>query len=90
MSFVLDTDICSAYIKGHKAVAARFIQYGGRLYVSTTTLGELYTLDHGFSAGDIDLFNAATALVEGFHMVTHNTKDYVNVPGLTVIDWLGP
>ena len=42
MSFLLDTDICSAYMKGSNAVYTRFIQYGGRLHISTVTLGELW------------------------------------------------
>jgi tRNA(fMet)-specific endonuclease VapC len=41
LSFLLDTDICSAYLRGHTAVNTRFIQYGGRLHVSTVTQGEL-------------------------------------------------
>jgi predicted nucleic acid-binding protein len=41
MSFLLDTDICSASMKGHPAVSNRFVQYGGRLHMSTVTLGEL-------------------------------------------------
>lgn len=43
MSFLLDTDICSAYLKGDHRVGNRVIQYGGRLYVSAITAGELYT-----------------------------------------------
>ncbi len=43
MSFLLDTDVCSAYLKGNNAVANRFIQYGGRLHLSAVSLGELYT-----------------------------------------------
>jgi len=41
MSFLLDTDICSASMKGYPAVGNRFVQYGGRLHMSTVTLGEL-------------------------------------------------
>lgn len=41
MSFLLDTDICSAFMKGNAAVSNRFIQYGGRLQISAVTLGEL-------------------------------------------------
>lgn len=41
MSFVVDTDTCSAYIKGHALVYNRFGQYAGRLYISIVTLGEL-------------------------------------------------
>jgi tRNA(fMet)-specific endonuclease VapC len=43
MSFLLDTDICSAFLKGDRKVANRFIQYGGRLHVSTVTVGELFS-----------------------------------------------
>jgi tRNA(fMet)-specific endonuclease VapC len=39
----LDTDVCSAYLKGNNAVANRFIQYGGQLHLSVVSLGELYT-----------------------------------------------
>jgi predicted nucleic acid-binding protein len=43
LSFLLDTDICSAYLKGNHSVGNRVLQYGGRLYVSALTAGELYT-----------------------------------------------
>ena len=42
VSFLLDTDICSAYLKGRGPVSNRFIQYGGRLNISTVTQGELF------------------------------------------------
>lgn len=132
MSFLLDTDTCSAYLKGDRAVANRFLQYTGGLHLSTITLGELYTwvlranappkrlqaltdmltdvtvvdvtpdvarkfgevraelLDKGLPPPDMDLVNAATALVHDLTLVTHNTKDYANVPGLRLADWLSP
>lgn len=43
ISFLLDTDTCSAYVKGIRAVVNRATQYGGRLYISAVTLGELLT-----------------------------------------------
>lgn len=43
MSFILDTDICSAYLRGNPKVAQRFTQYSGRLHVSAVTVGELFT-----------------------------------------------
>jgi predicted nucleic acid-binding protein len=43
MSFLLDTDTCSAYVKGISAVVGRVMQYGGGLYISAVTLGELLT-----------------------------------------------
>ena len=42
MSFLLDTDSCSAHLKSG-ALAHRLAQYGGRLDVSVRTLAELYT-----------------------------------------------
>ncbi len=132
MSFLLDTDICSAHMKGNVLVHNRFIQYGGRLHISTVTLGELFVwalrakapprrlqtlldllkdvlvlpvdetvarkfgevrasqLDRGLATPDLDLPSAAVALVHGLALVTHNTADYVHVPGLTTTDWLVP
>ena len=43
MSFLLDTDTCSAYLKGAPVVFNCFIQYGGGLHVSVLTVGELLT-----------------------------------------------
>jgi tRNA(fMet)-specific endonuclease VapC len=43
VSFLVDTDICSAYLKGDRLVWNRFMQYSGGLYVSTVTVGELFT-----------------------------------------------
>jgi predicted nucleic acid-binding protein len=43
MSFLLDTDICSAYMKGDHRVWQRFMQYRGQLHVSAVTVGELFT-----------------------------------------------
>jgi tRNA(fMet)-specific endonuclease VapC len=132
VSFLVDTDICSAYIKGNKLVFQRFLQYGGRLYTSAIVLGELFTwalrvrasprrlqdvddllklvaildatpdvakqfgiiraglMDAGLPTPDLDLLNAATALVHNLTLVTHNGSDYANVPGLTIEDWLAP
>ena len=132
MSFVIDTDTCSAHIKGHPLVHSRFLQYGGRLYISIVTLGELTIwarrakapakrakevnnllksvvpldatvdvaekfgevqaglMDIGLSAPDLDLLIAATALVHGYTVVTHNTADFANIPGLHIVDWLVP
>src|SRR4051812_31201818 len=46
MSFLLDTDICSAYLKGNRHVFNRFVQHSGGLHVSTVAMGELYTWGH--------------------------------------------
>lgn len=43
MSFLVDTDTCSAYLKGNPLVFNRFLQYSGGLALSTITLGELFT-----------------------------------------------
>jgi predicted nucleic acid-binding protein len=43
MSFLLDTDICSAHLKRNRELSSRFLQYLGRLHLSALTAGELYT-----------------------------------------------
>jgi predicted nucleic acid-binding protein len=43
VSFLLDTDTCSAHLKHPGKVYARFLQYLGRLHISVITLAELYT-----------------------------------------------
>lgn len=130
MKFLLNTDICSAYLKGDHRVGKRVEQYGGRLNVSAVVAGELfawvlrakasperlrglldflndvilldisrdisrkfgeiraYQLDHGIPTPEMDLLIASTALHHDLTLVTHNIEDYVNVPGLDVMDWL--
>jgi tRNA(fMet)-specific endonuclease VapC len=133
MSFLLDTNICSAYLKGHSGLAHRFQQHGGRLYVPTVVVGELYTwaerrqkvaasilqiesdllsqaielpfdrpcarefgkqraalLARGRPMDSIDLQIAATALAHNLILVTHNTADFIHVPGLQLDDWPSP
>lgn len=43
MSFLLDTDICSAHLKGRGSLTHKFLQHMGNLHVSAITVGELYT-----------------------------------------------
>jgi predicted nucleic acid-binding protein len=132
MSFLIDTDIASAYVRGVGIVQNRFLQYTGGLHISTVTLAELTMwllrrntpakymqefagfqqqihlldvdsaaaqkagevgaglLDSGLTVATPDLLIAATALVHNLTLVTHNTQDYVNVPGLPLVDWLVP
>lgn len=132
MSFLIDTDTCSAHLKLKGMVSNRFLQYTGGLYVSTITLSELYAwglrskapsarpqalkdmlqdmvvldvtaevaakygqlqaalLDGGTPAPAMDLLIAATALVHDLTLVTHNTRDFANVPDLRLADWLEP
>jgi tRNA(fMet)-specific endonuclease VapC len=42
MSFLLDTNIVSEYLRRPSALLHRFIQYSGRLYLPTLSLAELY------------------------------------------------
>ncbi|MBI3118750.1 MAG: type II toxin-antitoxin system VapC family toxin, partial [Candidatus Hydrogenedentes bacterium] len=42
MSYLLDTDICSAFIKGDPRVWSKVMQYAGRLHISTITVAELF------------------------------------------------
>ncbi len=47
-----------------------------------------WQLDQGFVSPDLDLLTAAVALAHGLILVTHNTRDYANVPGIILADWL--
>ena len=42
MNFLLDTNICSAYLRDEPRVFNRFVQYGGTLAISTIVVGELF------------------------------------------------
>lgn len=132
MSFLLDTNICSAHMRRPAGLAHRFIQYSGQLAVPTIVLAELYAgaymlpnpakiltgindlLDdvavlpfdaacaeqfgklrgvlkqQGLAANPIDLQIAAVALTHNLALVTHNTRDFQAIPGLTLEDWLTP
>jgi tRNA(fMet)-specific endonuclease VapC len=46
MTFLLDTNICSAHFRRPSGLASRFIQYSGRLSISTIVLAELYAGAH--------------------------------------------
>jgi tRNA(fMet)-specific endonuclease VapC len=41
VSFLLDTDTCSAHMRRPTKLAHRFIQYTGRMSISAVTLAEL-------------------------------------------------
>ena len=132
MSFLLDTDICSAHFKGDRQVWQKAMQHGGQLNISAITVGELSTwasrqgvsakrrqvlkdflkivnvldvaqivgekiekiraamIDTGQRPPDFDLLIAATALVHNLTLVTHNTKDFTNIAGLRLDDWIVP
>jgi tRNA(fMet)-specific endonuclease VapC len=42
MSFLLDTNICSAHLKQPSGLVHYFVQHGGGLYIPTIVLAELY------------------------------------------------
>lgn len=47
-------------------------------------------LQQGISVPTADLMIAAVALTHDLTLVTNNTKDFQNIPGLTLEDWLTP
>lgn len=47
-------------------------------------------IDQGRIVGQMDLLNASVALLHSLTLVTHNTKDYVHIPGLSLDDWFAP
>ena len=129
MSFILDTDTCSAHMRRRPDLTSRFIQYG-QLSTTTVNAGELFAwaykqhdprrmlhqidlflasmnifpydldaanifgecrgklLKKGIVVARVDLMIAAIALQHNFTLITHNTKDFENIPGLRLEDWL--
>ncbi len=47
-------------------------------------------LQQGLSVPTTDLMIGSVALVHNLTLVTHNTADYQNIPGLRLDDWLTP
>jgi tRNA(fMet)-specific endonuclease VapC len=47
-------------------------------------------LRQGIRVSPVDLMIACVALVHDLTLVTHNTKDFQNIPGLSLEDWLTP
>ncbi|SRR5579871_833169 len=47
-------------------------------------------LQQGFSVPTADLMIASAALLHNLTLVTHNTADFQNIPGLRLDDWLTP
>ena len=47
-------------------------------------------LQKGISVPTTDLMIASAALVHNLTLVTHNTADFQNIPGLRLDDWLTP
>ncbi len=132
MTYLLDTNICSAHMRRPGGLAHRLLQHSGRLAIPSIVLAELYAgahrhpnstrllgliadllqevvvldfdsncaeqfgkirgglLQHGISVNTVDLMIASVALVHNLTMVTHNTSDFSNIPGLRLEDWLAP
>jgi tRNA(fMet)-specific endonuclease VapC len=44
----------------------------------------------GFVVPPIDLLVASVAVAHGLTLVTNNTSDFINIPGLRLVDWLTP
>jgi len=43
---------------------------------------------NGFTVGDDDIFIAAFCLLNGYTLVTRNTKDFVNIAELQKVNWI--
>jgi tRNA(fMet)-specific endonuclease VapC len=49
-----------------------------------------HLLDRGSPVAAIDPMIAATALIHGLTLVTHNRQHFIKVPGLVIDDWTMP
>ena len=41
----------------------------------------------GYTVGDADILIAAFCMIDGYTLVTNNTKDFENIDGLRLVDW---
>jgi len=41
-----------------------------------------------YTVGDADILIAAFCLIDGYTLVTNNTKDFKNIDGLRFVDWV--
>jgi len=133
VAFLLDTNIVSAHLNRRGGLTHRFLQYSGRLYISTVVIGELFAwaylrpdplgfiarienellpdlivldfdqdcaetfgkvraalIKQGLDASRLDLLIGCVALTHDLTLVTHNIKDFQNIPDLRTVDWLKP
>lgn len=129
----MDTNIVSAHLNRKGGLTHRFLQYSGRLYISTVVVGELYAwaylrpdplgfiarienellpdlivldfdrhcaetfgkvraalIKQGLDTSRLDLLIGCVALTHDLPLVTHNFKDFQNIPDLRIVDWLTP
>ncbi len=73
MRFLLDTNIGSAWIRGQRGLTGRFVQYGGRLYLSTVSLSELYVWAHKKEKPD-PILNAIDDLLQIIDILPFDEK----------------
>ncbi|MCE9604142.1 MAG: type II toxin-antitoxin system VapC family toxin [Planctomycetia bacterium] len=69
MSFLIDTDICSAHLRGDASVTGRFLQYTGQLHVSVISIAELSSWVYRKNTPDRFLLGYTTMIAE-FHALT--------------------
>lgn len=128
MKYLIDTDVCSYFLRGVPQVTLRFLDADPAGWgISAVTAYELdrvrgsramgwrsripdflnsakvlpfdkdeaecaagvsrYLEDRGKIIGALDQMIAGHALSAGLHLVTHNRKDFENVPNLVLEDW---
>lgn len=97
VNYLLDTNICSAYMG---TIRAKILAGISDLLNEAAVVpfcpacaeefgklrGDLKR--RGIAASPLDLQIAAVARVHDFCLVTNNTKDFQNIPGLRLEDWL--
>lgn len=129
MTYLLDTNVCSEFIRGNIVVSRQFRLHFPRIAISAVTVAELFVwgfrtkssarwlplirtflakvpvlelstavaekvgllraeaLDQGHPLPLADVMIAATAMMAGATLVTHNTRDFATIPGLLLEDW---
>ena len=100
--YLIDSDTLIALGRGKTFIQDRINRCGiNNCVLSEISLAELYVgvykirsskeelfLQFLENLDKMDLFIAATALVNDYTLVTHNTRHFSRIPGLKLEDWI--
>lgn len=88
--YLLDTNICVALLNGNRQVEQQFSREFPQCYTSAEEFGKIQAELRQLArpTGVMDSLIAAVARSRGSIVVTNNIRDFENIPGLRLEDWI--
>ena len=88
--YLLDTNICIACLKGNRTVIQKITEHPTSCAIPIIVVSELFKGAHCSQKVEhnLDALIGAIARSQNAVLVTHNTKDFINIPALKLEDWL--